>query len=111
LIGILILGLGTTAPELSFSLKAVKRHDDSLAVGDILGTVLADVTIALGMLALITPFSFPQEIVLVTGTFMILSSFMLFYFMESGRRITKREGRLLILIWATFALVSLFVNH
>jgi hypothetical protein len=42
---------------------------------------------------------------------MILSSFMLFYFMESGRRITKREGRLLILIWATFALVSLFVNH
>lgn len=110
LIGMFIVGLGTTMPELFFSLKAVKRHDDSLAVGDLLGTVLADATIVVGLLAVITPFSFPKEIVFVTGTFMIMSSFLLFYFMESGRRITKKEAKLLIFFWLTFVLVGFFVN-
>ncbi len=110
LIGMFIVGLGTTMPELFFSFKAVKRHDDSLAVGDLLGTVLADATIVVGVLAIITPFSFPKEIVFVTGTFMIMSSFLLFYFMESGRRITKKEAKLLVFFWLTFVLVSCFVG-
>ncbi len=110
LIGILVVGLGTTLPELSFSLKAVKRRDDSLAIGDLLGTVLADATMVVGVLALLSPFSFPKEIVYVTGTFMIMASFLLFYFMESGRRLTKKEGRLLFFFWIMFVLVSFFTN-
>jgi cation:H+ antiporter len=111
IIGMLIVGLGTTMPELFFSLNAVKRHDDSLAVGDLLGTVLADATIVVGLLAIISPFSFPREIVFVTGTFMIMSSFLLFYFMESGRRITKKEAKLLVFFWITFVLVTFFAGR
>lgn len=110
LVGILFVGLGTTLPELSFSLRAVKHHDDSLAVGDLLGTVLADTTIVLGMLALLSPFSFPKEIVLVTGTFMALSSGILFYFMKTDHRITAKEGVLLILLWVLFVVLSFFAN-
>lgn len=64
LIGMLVVGLGTTMPELFFSLNAVKRNDDSLAVGDLLGTVLADATIVIGLIALIAPFSFPKRLYL-----------------------------------------------
>lgn len=110
LIGVLVVGLGTTLPELSFSLRAIKRRDDSLAVGDILGTVLADATMVVGALALLSPFSFPKEIVYVTGTFMIMATFLLFYFMESGRTLTKKEGRLLFFFWIMFVLVSFFTN-
>lgn len=45
LIGILIVGVGTTIPEMLFSYNAVKKNNDELAVGDILGTVLSDATI------------------------------------------------------------------
>ena len=72
LIGMLIVGLGTTMPELFFSLRSVKKKDDSLAVGDILGTVLADATIVVGILALVSPFTFPQRIIFVTGLFLSL---------------------------------------
>ncbi|OGL74278.1 hypothetical protein A3C96_00425, partial [Candidatus Uhrbacteria bacterium RIFCSPHIGHO2_02_FULL_60_10] len=56
LIGLLVVGLGTTMPELFYSLKALARKDDGLAVGDILGSVLADATVVVGIVALISPF-------------------------------------------------------
>lgn len=111
LIGMLIVGLGTTMPELFFSLRAIKKKDDSLAIGDLLGTVLADATIVVGILALVSPFAFPQKIIFVTGAFMVIASFVLFYFMKSGRAITKKEAHLLFFFWVVFVLVELLVNR
>jgi len=110
LIGMLIVGLGATMPELFFSLKAAKKDDDSLAVGDILGTVLADATIVVGILALISPFSFPQKIIYITGMFMVASSVILLRFMNSGKTISKREGVVLFFFWIIFALVEFLIN-
>lgn len=109
LIGMLIVGLGTTIPELLFSLSAVKKRHDSLAVGDILGTVLADATILVGVVALISPFSFPRNIVYVTGSFMFAASVILFYFMRSGRFLSRRESLLLFAFWLCFVSVELLL--
>jgi cation:H+ antiporter len=102
LIGMLIVGLGTTMPELFFSLESVREKDDSLAVGDLLGTVLADATVVVGILALIHPFSFPIHIIYLTGGFMVLASLVLFTFMRSGHTLTTREGNLLFVLWVVF---------
>lgn len=111
LIGMLVVGLGTTMPELFFSLKSVwKKEDDSLAIGDLLGTVLADATIVVGILALINPFVFPQKIIYITGVFMVAASFILFHFMRTGRTLSRREGFLLFLFWIIFVLVEFLVN-
>lgn len=111
LIGMLIVGLGTTIPELFFSLKAVKRHKDSLAVGDILGTVLADATIVVGIIALIQPFVFPQKIIYVTGVFMVVAAAILFHFMRTGKTLTRKEGILLFLFWILFVVVEFLVTE
>ena len=110
LIGMLIVGLGTTMPELFFSLKAAKNRDDSLAVGDILGTVLADATIVVGILALVNPFLFPQKIIYITGVFMVAASFILFRFMRSGRAVSKREAYMLFAFWIAFVVVEFIAN-
>jgi len=109
LIGMLVVALGTTLPELLFSLKAVKQNDDSLAVGDILGTVLANATIVIGLLAIINPFSFPQQMIYVSGIFMVSAAFLLFIFMSSGRAITRYEAYALFLFWATFASIQFII--
>ncbi len=111
LIGMLIVGLGTTMPELFFSLKSVKKQDDALAVGDILGTVLADATIVVGVIALISPFYFPQKIIYITGLFMLGASIILLQFMRSDRTLTKTEAYLLFLYWLIFVLVELVANQ
>lgn len=107
LIGMLIVGLGTTIPELLFSLSAVKKRHDSLAVGDILGTVLADATVLVGLIALISPFSFPRTIVYSTGAFMLSASVILFYFMRSGRFLSRRESLVLLVFWLGFIATEL----
>lgn len=109
-IGMLIVGVGTTMPELFFCLSAIKKNRDSLAIGDILGTVLADATIVVGILALISPFSFPQKIIYISGFFMVIASFLLFYFMRTGRSLSKKESYLLFLFWILFVVIELILN-
>lgn len=110
LIGMLVVGLGTTIPELFFSLKAVRHNHDALAIGDILGTVLADATIVIGVLALIAPFSFPTTIIYVAGVFMVSAAFILFSFMRSGKVITSKEAFALFIFWITFILIECIIN-
>lgn len=109
-IGMLVVGLGTTMPELFFSISAVKKHQDSLAVGDILGTVLADATVVVGILAMIKPFYFPVKIIYTTGLFMVFASFALIYFMKSGKTISKKEAIFLFIFWLLFVLVEITIN-
>jgi len=110
LIGMLIVGLGTTLPELFFSLKAVKKDDDDLAVGDILGTVLADATVVVGIIALINPFSFSSKIIYITGLFMIGASIIVLYFMRSGQILSKKESYGLFIYWVLFVLIEFIAN-
>lgn len=69
-----IVSFGTTLPELFFSVKAIKNRKNALALGDVLGSVLADATIVVGIIAVITPFDFPRTIADVAGGFMVASS-------------------------------------
>lgn len=110
LIGMLIVGLGTTMPEFFFALKTVKAQEDSLAIGDLLGTVLADATIVVGIIAVISPFAFPQRIIYLTGLFMVTAAFLLFYFMRTGRRLTKKEAFLLLYFWIAFVLFEFIAS-
>ena len=110
LIGILVIWLWTVMPELLFAFHAVKKHDDSLAVGDILWTVLADATIVVWIIAIISPFYFPQKIIYVTWIFMIAASIIISYFMHTGKKITKKEWIFLIIFRLIFILTEYFVN-
>jgi len=110
LVGMLIVGLGTTLPELLFSLRAVRHRKHELALGDVLGTVISDATIVVGLLALINPFSFPQKIVYVTAGFMVVAGVVLFVQMRTGRILSKREAVGLIGFYVLFVLVEYLVN-
>ncbi|MFA5098636.1 MAG: sodium:calcium antiporter [Candidatus Paceibacterota bacterium] len=109
-IGMLVVGLGTTLPEMIFSIRAVKHKDNCLALGDILGTVISDATIAVGVVALISPFSFPVRIIYITAMFMVLASVLLFHFMRTGRILTKKEAVLLLFFYAVFITTEYVVN-
>jgi len=110
IIGMFVVGLGTTLPELFFSIKAAKSKHDGLALGDILGTVVADATIVVGIVAVISPFSFNGRIVYITGVFMVLAIILLFYFMKTGKVLTRKEGFLLLLFYTAFVLTELLTS-
>lgn len=111
LVGMLFVGVGTTLPELFFSLKAVRDKNHSLAMGDILGTVITDATILVGLLAIVRPFAFSQRIVYLTAMFMLFAAVMLFYFMKSGRTVTKKEALFLLFYYLVFILLEFAVGN
>lgn len=111
LVGMLFVGLGTTLPEAIFSIKAVRHHLDSLALGDILGTVMTDATIVLGMVALIQPFYFDERLVRLTGLYMLLGTVILFYFMQSGKILKKREGVFLFVFYLLFVFTEFITSR
>ena len=111
IIGMLIVGIGTTIPEMFFSMKAVKKRDDSMAVGDILGTVLADGTVVVGLIALISPFYFSRTIIYVTGFFMVAAAFTVLHFMHSGHVLTRKEAVRLVAFWLLFVITELVISE
>ena len=111
LIGMLVVGLGTTLPELFFSIKAAKRRHDGMALGDILGTVIADATVLVGVMALINPFAFRPRIIYVTGLFTVTAAVILFYFMKSGKKIDRKEACMLIAFYIIFVLTEFLINR
>lgn len=110
LIGLTIVSIGTCLPELFFSIKSVKKHKDSLALGDLLGTVITDATILVGITALIQPFNFNPNIIYVTGSAMFLACAFALLFIRTDRLLTKKEGLFLILFYILYLIVELLVN-
>ncbi len=110
LIGLLVVGIGTTLPELAFSIRAVRSKHEGLALGDLLGTVITDATIVVGVVALLRPFSFNARIIYITGIFMLLATVVLFTLMRSGRTLTKREAFILLAFYLAFVTAEFFAN-
>lgn len=109
LIGMFVVGVGTVLPELLFSLRAIRRNRDSLALGDLLGTVITDATIVLGIVAVVSPFVFNPRIIYISGVFMLFATILLFYLMKTGRALTQKEAVILLIFYAAFLAAELSV--
>ena len=112
LVGILIVSLGTTVPEVFFGIKAIKSRNHGLAVGDVLGSVLADATTVIGIVALMSPFTFPQRIAYVAGGSMVIASVILIILFRSNYRLRRRESLILVGLWLAYIIAEVLVaNH
>lgn len=111
LIALTIVAIGTCLPELIFSLKAVKSDHDSLALGDILGTVITDATTLVGIVALINPFSFNLNIIYITGFMMFIAGVLAISFIKSEKILSKREGLYLILFYIASLIIEFIFNQ
>lgn len=110
LIGLTVVAIGTCLPELVFSLKAIKTKHDSLVLGDILGTVITDATIILGIVALVHPFYFDTSMIYITGVMMFLAGFVTILFIRSGKVLSKKEGVILLLFYIAYLIIEFTVR-
>ncbi len=109
-IGLTIIALGTCLPELIFSLKAVKINHEDLALGDLLGSVIIDATIFLGIIMIISPFSLEINSIYAVGITLFLAGIFVVTFMKSDKSINKTEGLVLILVYIAFIFAEFFIN-
>jgi cation:H+ antiporter len=111
LVALTMVAIGTCLPELIFSLKAVKKNHDELALGDVLGTVIMDATVIIGIVALISPFSFDPKIIYVTGSMMFIAGVLVISFIKSGKVLSKKEGVYLLMFYVVSLIVEFIAHH
>lgn len=107
LVGLFFVALGTSLPELTFSAGAAVTKHAPLALGDLVGAVVANSTVVLAVTALIHPITNSFFIFITSAVFMIAITFLFATFIASGNRLTWREGISLILFYVLFIIVEL----
>lgn len=110
LIGLFLVAVGTSLPELAFSLKAIKKHQPSMVFGNLLGSIVANGTLIIGVTVLISPIKIMAfgEYLLATIAFVFM--FAVFYiFVRTKRKLERWEGAFLLGFYLAFVF-SAFVH-
>lgn len=107
LVGLFLLSIGTTLPELSFGIKAARQHQIAMVFGNLLGSVVANSSLILGVIALLAPIkiTYLQEYLLAT-TFFVLIFGVFYFFVRSKHKLERWEGGLLFIAYLLFAAVE-----
>ena len=95
-IGLTIVGFGTSAPELLVSLQAALEGQPEIAIGNIVGSNIANILLILGISALIAPLIIPARRMWRDLAFMMAATAIL-WAMLLGTEITRTYGAILFL--------------
>ena len=107
-IGLTIVAVGTSLPELATSAVAAYKKNVDIAVGNIVGSNIFNVFFVLGISATIRPLPFQTKNNIDLGM-VILSSLMLFFFMFTGKKrsLDRWEGIVCLIIY--FGYIALLI--
>lgn len=95
-IGLTIVAVGTSLPELVTSVIAALRHHGDVALGNVLGSNIYNILGIGGVTALIAPTAIPREIVHFDNLVMLAVSVLLLIIARTGYRIGRGEGMVLL---------------
>jgi len=109
MIGLILIALGTSLPELSFTINAFLNHKGDLSLGNLIGSVVANSTMVLGVAAILSPIIADPFILATAGIFMLLSTFLFLTFIERKDHITTGEGLVLITVYVGFIVTQVYL--
>ena len=107
-VGLTIVAVGTSLPELVTSIVATKKGESALALGNAVGSNIFNILFILGMSAVVSPLNVLSES-LVDGIIMVATGVLLFFFGKTKGEMDKKEGIVCILIYVAYT-IFLFVR-
>ena len=107
-IGLTLVAVGTSLPELTISVIAALRRHADVAVGNILGSNIFNLLGILGVSALLQPLEARGRIIDFDQWVMLGVAVLLFVFLYTGRRLSRIEGAVLLIGYAAYIGASFF---
>jgi len=109
-LGIILVALGTSLPELIFGLRATLMKHKKMHIGGLVGSTAANSALILGITALIRPIQLNGSTSFWIGAIFMLGAILLFnLFVRTRKKLSWWEGLLLILFYVIFVIVELVV--
>lgn len=91
LVGLTIVAIGTSLPELVTSITASKKGDSGIALGNAVGSCLFNILFILGMASSITPINAVPELIIDTAILIVVTILILIV-AKTGKRTNRVEG-------------------
>jgi cation:H+ antiporter len=107
IIGMTVVSFATSAPELIVSLNATLDGLPNFAIGNVLGSNIANIGLVLGIITIIYPISLKQRFYNTDFPLLIMSTFLFYYVIYTESQISRVEGIILV-IAITIILFYLF---
>ena len=101
LIGLTIVALGTSLPELVTSIVAARKNEVDMALGNVVGSNIFNILLVLGVAAAISPIDFIMENV-IDCALLIGMSLLVWWFGWSKKEVNRKEGILMVAIYAAY---------
>lgn len=109
-IGLTIVSVGTSAPELLVSVKAALNHQGALSVGNVLGSNFFNVGVILGISALIYPLAVKRQLLKLDVPVMV-ATFLLFFLFFLDGTISRLEALIFVLMLITYITYMLITSR
>lgn len=101
-IGLTVVAVGTSLPELATSLVAARRGQAGMALANVIGSNIFNLTAILGVVAIVTPQAVPQETIALDFWWMLGYAVVLLPLMRTRLRVSRREGALLLASYGVY---------
>ena len=110
LVGLTIVAVGTSLPELVTSVVAAKKGENDIAVGNAVGSCLFNIVLILGTASIICPVGL-QLVQLVDVIVMIISVVLVFIFAFKSYKVNKWQGIILIALYVGYLVYIILRNY
>ncbi len=107
-VGILLLSIGTSFPELSFQTVSLLHGYKLLTIGDLLGTTVVNSTLVLGITSLLNPIPVTDFMEFVVAAMFTVIAVSVFSVYLRSKGITRLKALLLVLIYVVFILLTAY---
>ena len=109
IIGMTIMGFGTSAPELVVSVIASLNGNAGLAIGNAIGSNIANIAMVLGTSALVAPLSVDSNLLRREFPILLLITFTVFAFMWGGK-LTRIDGAIFLTCFIILILWMIYIG-
>lgn len=110
IIGLTIVSIGTSMPELFVSSTSAINGSSDMAIGNIIGSNLCNLLMILGISALIKPVKFQKETRLIEIPICLIVTIIFAIFCNTSGTITRIEALILIFLFALFIIYTIIVG-
>ncbi len=109
-VGMTIVSLGTSAPELVVSLQAVLSGHADFAIGTVVGSNISNIGLVLGLTVIIMPMAVNSRTVFIDWPMMMGATILFYFFIRNGE-LVHHEGMIFIFIIAGFLAFSILSSR
>lgn len=102
LVGLTIVAIGTSLPELVTSIVAARKGDSGIALGNAVGSCLFNIMFILGMASVLTPIHAVSELIIDSGVLLAVSVLML-VLAWTKKKTTRLEGIICVLCYLAYS--------